>query len=64
VQDLLLQLRQMGIQPVIVLWMLLYYLAAVMSSEHRLSRSTLDWGLTTVIVDNLMVSELSSVQQL
>lgn len=60
----LLPLQQMGTQPVIDLLMPLYYLAAGMLSEHRLLRSTLDLGLTKVIVDSLMVSELFSELQL
>jgi hypothetical protein len=46
VQDLLLLLQQVEIQPVMDLLMPLYYLAAGMSFEHLLLRSTLDLGLT------------------
>jgi hypothetical protein len=46
VQDLLLLLQQVEIQPVMDLLMPLYYLAAGMLFEHLLLRSTLDLGLT------------------
>ena len=63
--DLLLQLQQMGIQPVIVdRLMFLYYLVAGMLSERLLLRSTLDLGLPKVIAYRLKVSELFSELQL
>ena len=62
---LLLQLQQMGIQPVIVdRLMFLYYLVAGMLSERLLLRSTLDLGLPKVIAYRLKVSELFSELQL